>query len=316
MVTFENVWKPTDEAAKILGISLKQMELMTTGLIMVADRRDGGKLVNMKGIESFLQEMQKIANQLFSTVVAPEEEDPTWIKGMRAAKELSIPYEVFTDFCEKGKIKACRKTSGWRVEKKELNEFISSNQDLIKSLKIERKKRNKVFSINTPINSHTIVSSELSLSDTTKKEGENDPPPPVLPLKEKTEQELEEDHIQNIITLLMPKENSIIPPEKTGESVKEIPSIQEPEEPDSLPQESKVSYTIRARKHNGGHYCRIDDVAIGLSTNQTRIKKWITDKKVHSIEATESSKITWYIERESLRTFLEENNISVTFDNH
>lgn len=69
--------------------------------------------------------------------------------------------------------------------------------------------------------------------------------------------------------------------------------------------------TVKRRKDG----CRIGDVANALGNFAPHtIKTWIEQKKVKAKEATEGGQITWYLDPDSLREFLEEHNIFVTFN--
>ena len=303
MTDFKDAWMTMGRAAEALNCSPKDIEVMIRGLTKVADMEDGGKLVNLKGIEDFLRKMQVITNQLLTPVtpVVPIESPKTkiWIKGIKAAKILSLPYDVFVGLCKEGKIQAGRKARGWRVEEDKLNEFIKSKQELIKSLrdKPETTKRTTKLLVrpdNTqpPINPLPVVG---SIPDKTTGEKEQEDPPPVIPEESKiTPKDTEEEKHSSV-------EEEIVPDSKS----------------DAVPPQKETRYcTIRARKHNGGNYCRIDDIATGLKMPEARIKKWITDHQVKSVQETERSRIIWYIEKESLKTFLETYNIMATFDIH
>ena len=276
-MAFDDVWMNLNEAAKKLGLGPEDIELMITGMNSVADRRDGGKLVNLKGIGDYLQKIQAINNKLISPVASPSKEEksssrkePIWIKGRVAAQTMSMKYESFLDLCEKGTIKAKRKARGWRIEESVLNEFIKFNQELIASLKKVRKKR--TLKIIAP-----------------------DPPSPN--------------------SSLIKKEEKPATPEKK-DSVVETPnkdSKDDKSQEDSSSREVKC-FTVKARKQNGGYYCQISDIARSLHLPESTVKKWITDKMVSSIEKVEPSGVVWYIEHEGLRTFLEKYNILLTFD--
>ena len=304
MADFKDAWMTIKMAAEALDCNSKDIETMIRGMTKVADMEDGGKLVNLKGIEDFLRKMQVITNQLLTPVtpvVSPEsQKTKIWIKGIKAAKILSLPYDVFVNLCKEEKIQAGRKARGWRVEEDKLNKFIQSNQELIKSLRGEpsdTKRTTKLLVRPTPPQKsvNPLPAVDPIPDETTGKKEQEDPPPAT------------------------PEESKIVPEgieeEKTSsvEEDKVIPGS----ESDIVPPQKETRYcTVRARKHNGGIYCRIDDVATGLSMPEARIKKWITDQKVKAVQETERSKIIWYIEKESLKTFLETYNIMVTFDIH
>ncbi|MFA5071804.1 MAG: helix-turn-helix domain-containing protein [Candidatus Paceibacterota bacterium] len=104
----------------------------------------------------------------------------------------------------------------------------------------------------------------------------------------------------------------IVPPEDPPDDEDFQPS--EDYKPEVLPKSGRNSYSIRAREKNGGCYCRLDEVCEGLHMEEARIKKWIIDKQVKVIKEIERTKTILYIEKESLRTFLEKNDIMVNFN--
>lgn len=299
MTDFKDVWMTIGRAAEALSCSPKDIEVMIRGMTRVADMEDGGKLVNLKGIEDFLRKMQVITNQLLNPVTPASTLKPKiWIKGKKAAKILSLPYDVFVNLCKEQKIQAGRKAMGWRVEEDKLDEFIQFNQELIKSLKDEsqnNKSTTKLLprpaSFQGPVNPLSVANS-IPVNITDRKELED--PPPVTPEKPEPVTETDENFSSE-------KKEDVVPDSKE----------------DVIPLQKETKYfTIRARKHNGGNYCRIDDVATGLKMPEARIKKWITETQVKAVQEIESSKIIWYIEKESLKTFLETYNIMITFDIH
>ena len=304
MVDFKDVWMTMGKAAEALNCSPKDIEVMIRGMTKVADMQDGGKLVNLKGIEDFLRKMQVITNQLLtpvSPVIPPEPKTKIWIKGIKAAKILSLPYDIFVNLCKEGKIQAGRKARGWRVEEDKLNKFIQSNQELIESLKGKSQTTKSSTKLLVrpalppePVNPLSAVD---SIPDETTGQKDQEDPPPVIPKEPE----------------LIPKD----PEEEKSSSTKEEDEVVPDSKSDAVPLQKETKYyTIRARKHNGGYYCRIDDVATGLKMPEARIKKWITDQQVKAGQEIERSKVIWYIEKESLRTFLEKNNIMITFDTH
>ncbi|MFZ3058003.1 MAG: hypothetical protein WA092_03095 [Minisyncoccales bacterium] len=287
-------------AAEALNCNSKDIEVMIRGMTKVADMEDGGKLVNLKGIEDFLRKMQVIINQLLAPAIpVSSPESKVWIKGRKAAKILSLPYDVFVNLCKEEKIQAGRKARGWRVEEDKLNEFIKSNQDLIKSLrgKPETTKRaTKLLPRPAPVQEPADHLSDVNpIPDNTVNRKEQDDPPPVITEEpQPTPKDTEEENSP-------PVAEEVVPDSKS----------------DTVPPQKQTRYcTVRARKHNGGNYCRIDDVATGLSMPEARIKKWINDHQVKAVQEIERSRVIWYIEKESLKTFLETYNIMVTFDIH
>ena len=300
MTDFKDVWMTVKTAAEALNCNSKDIEVMIRGMTKVADMEDGGKLVNLKGIEDFLRKMQVIINQLLAPAIpVSSPESKVWIKGRKAAKILSLPYDIFVNLCKEEKIQAGRKARGWRVEEDKLNEFIRSNQELIKSLrgKPETTKRTtRLLPRPAPAKEPADPLPDVNpIPDNTVNKQEQDDPPPVIPEEpQPTPKDTEEENSP-------PAEEEVVPDSKS----------------DTVPPQKQTRYcTVRARKHNGGNYCRIDDVATGLSMPEARIKKWINDHQVKAVQEIERSRVIWYIEKESLKTFLETYNIMVTFDIH
>lgn len=303
MTEFKDVWMTMRKAAEALNCSPEDIEVMIRGMTKVADMQDGGKLVNLKGIEEFLRKMQVITNQLLTPVIPVSSpvsppKPKVWIKGKKAAKILGLPYDIFVNLCKDQKIQAGKKAMGWRVEEGKLNEFIQSNQDFIKSLKDEPPGIKSATGllprpVQEPVND--LPESDSIPSNTPGTEEQEDPPP-VVP------EELQPDSKDT------KKDSS-----PTAEEEETVPDSQN----DAVPPQKETRYcTIRARKHNNGNYCRIDDVATGLKMPEARVKKWINDHQVKAVQEIESSRVIWYIEKESLKTFLETYNIMVTFDLH
>ena len=270
-----DTWTTPEKAAEILKLSPADIRLMITGINKdaIADRRDGTILINLMGIEVFLQKMKEIINKLTTPEKTIPRED-IWLKGRVAAQKIGVNYEKLLEWCDAGKIKGQKKARGWRIEESALNEFIKLNQELISSFKKVRKK--------------SLPRSRISKPDSP------DPPSPIPdnpPLPANQEEKL-------------PTGNNSLP---------ENPIKKDSKDDESQSKDMKC-FTVRARKHNGGYYCRTEDIALAIHIPESTIKKWITDKMVKSIEKIESSGVIWYIEQESLRTFLEKYDILLTFD--
>lgn len=266
MANYKSAWMTIKDAAKVLNCSPEDIEMLIN-VTMVADiRNNGGKLVNPKEIRNFLKRVQVMANQLLSPLkVEPKTREETdLVIGKEAAEKLGIPYDVFKKMCQEGEIKARPRGRGYLVEKKIIDDFISS-KDEIKDPQLTQKK------------------ADTGLLPKPPSQKPSDSPPDGDPPEDSS---FEED------------------------------SVGGDYEPEILPKPGRRSHTIRARRKNGGYYCRFDEVVNELGMKPAQVKKWITDKQIIAVEEIEQARSVWYIEKESLRTFLEKYDIMVTFDTY
>jgi len=308
MDIFTDVWKPVDEAAKIMGINPEDVELLITGMTMVAENQQiSVRLVNLKAVGDFIKEVQRIKEQLTVTIKPLNDGSRETIKGKQAAKIMLISYEALVDLCEKKKIKAQKKSRGWRIEEKELKDFMLFNKDLLASLRdnspAKPKKERLAIRKKAP--------DEQSVPEKSGAENKKGVIPDAV-----------ENHDLDSRTAATSEPGGSLPPvaletdPPLENSDGEETTLDQPqgEEEQSNDRKQEV-HTIRKRKHNGRLYCRIDDVASSFHPkDEGRVKRWINAGKIKAVEAVEGSKVTWYIEPESLKKFMEENGMLVTFE--
>ncbi|MFA5208471.1 MAG: helix-turn-helix domain-containing protein [Candidatus Paceibacterota bacterium] len=275
MANYKSAWMSIEDAAKVLNCSPKDIEMLIN-VTMVADIRNSGeKLVNIEIIKDFFKKVHEIAKRLLpSPKIEPETKKPK--KGNKEG-----------DFVG-GKEAAENLNITYDVFIRQCKEGIIPAEIKGRGWRIERNKLEKL-----------IKSKKESIVPN------NDPPPDLSP-----------DH-GGVIKTGKPEvdkrdTSSIVLPEDSSDDE----DIQPPENyrPEVLPKPGMRSYTVKARKTNRGDYCRINEVAKGLNIPEAQIKKWITAKQIKAVEEIEQAKSIWYIEKESLRTFLEKYSIMVTFD--
>lgn len=288
-MTFNNTWKPIEEAAKLLNCKAEELEILINGFPQVAVMKGGGKLVNLDGIEDFMKKVQAIVQKISPS----PKEDIIWIKGRIAAQKMNVPYSTFVDWCGKGILPARKKATGWRVEEGKLNQFISSHQELIQA------RQNSSASLKPGAAPKPPAPPRGKDPPRTIEEILNDgPTEDFTDRKGGSEKKLEPRPVDNDV------------PEEDG--VGDEPS--EPGEEQHQPVNDPKFYTIRVRKCNGGEACRIDEVAQSIHISENQIRGWIRAGEIKAKEVTEHAKITWYINKENLKTFLEKYNIIVTFE--
>jgi hypothetical protein len=198
------------------------------------------------------------------------------------------------------------KTRGWRIREEDLQEFIQSNQSLIASLNSPTP-NNPDAGTNADLapanpSPYTGTDDGLSKNPEEEKPGSDPPPPPEKEIEMEVRRKSDSDEGSA-------KDNSDPP---LPENIPDDKGKQGPDIPNPIQKQTVIS--IKVRSYLGKPHCRIDDIANAFTPrDESRIKRWIRDEQVIAKEAFENSKVTYYIELESLKKFFDKNNVLATF---
>ncbi|TFG35131.1 MAG: hypothetical protein E4H47_02215 [Parcubacteria group bacterium] len=377
-----NRWLDKELIQEMFGWSPENIDLLINGLSRsIAKTSDGLIMINLSNLRNYLFEVKKLADPILEGSVSkkikkPEEEKRLeaekkpkkenklkaekkpkpermnrkkraaagQLTGGQVAKKINCSYQAILEFIEKHGLKGDKFGRGWYIKSEVLEEFLSKNQDLIKSFQSVQEEKKDDPPEEKHINPEKDNNTEDPAPEDKKEEeiarAEEDK------IQEDKEQEKnkenessEKDSVQPSASLsdpAIPEESAVTPdpnPDQTSDSNQEntedsdLPPIpvedqrpenqeaiqsSEPESKKDSEEEAPVRYvTIKKGKYG----CKIDDVAMALRLQINTPMKWIEADKVSAVKIIGTRGEEYYILSESLREFLrKERNTEVTFD--